>query len=173
MNQPLKKFLWSIFAIVILAVFVVFFLTNDMVEHIEDTNGADNFTLQTITDENIVNHDMGMIGGIGVKTNLFGGSVTISAKKFTGVYDILYNNYIGKSDFHLQLTGLTVTEGNFKAAVVHNDKIVDVLEFNSEDPFIDYWLEDIEGSVHLTIAGESAAFEFSMLKSDYDSFSHP
>jgi len=51
--------------------------------------------------------------------------------------------------------------------------IVEELEFNSEDsPFIDYWLEDITGSVHLRLAGESAAFSFSMVKSEYDSFAH-
>lgn len=171
MNQPLKKILWGIFAVVLLVVCGVWFLTDDM-EHIEDTNGADNFSLQTITDENIINKDMGMIGGISVKQNMLSASVTISAENFTGVYDVLYNNYIGKSDFLLNLTGLTVTKGNFKAVIIHNDKIVDVLEFNSEDPFTDYLLEDIDGSVYLRIAGESAAFEFSMLKIDYDAFEH-
>ena len=31
-------------------------------EHIEDTNDAENYSLTTITDENIINQDMGNMG---------------------------------------------------------------------------------------------------------------
>lgn len=171
MSNKIKNILWGIFAVVIVVVGVVWFVSSDL-EHIEDTNGPDNFELQSITDQNIINQDMGMIGGISVKDDWIGDGVTISADKFTGVYEILYDNYILPSDFYLQLTALTVTEGNFKAAIVHDGKIVDVLEFNSDDPFTDYLLEDVSGLVQFVVAGESASFSFSMVRSDYDSFSH-
>jgi len=104
---------------------------------------------------------------------LIGDGITISSEGFTGVYDVLYDNYIMKSDFHLQLTNLVVTSGNFRAVIVHDDKILEELEFNSEDSlFIDYLLEDVTGSVHLRLAGESAAFSFGMVKNDYESFAH-
>lgn len=172
MTKSLKTVLWGIFAVVLMVVCGVWFLLDDT-KPIEDTNGADNYTLQVITDQNIIKQDMGMVGGVKLQDDLIGDGITISSEGFTGVYDVLYDNYIMKSDFRLQLTNLTVTGGNFRAVIVHDDKIVEELEFNSEDsPFIDYWLEDITGSVHLRLAGESAAFSFDMVKHDYESFAH-
>lgn len=142
-------------------------------ETLEDTNGPDDFSLQTITDDNILNQDMGMTGGINIRKDVIGDGITFSSDGFTGVYEVMYNNYFGDSDVNICLTLLTVTEGNFKAAVVYNDEIIEELPFNAEDPFIDLWLHDINGTISFRIAGESAAFSFSMLQSDYDSFAHP
>ncbi len=150
----------------------VWFLLDDT-ESIADTNGADNYALQVITDQNIIKRDMGAVGGIRIKDDLIGDGITISSEGFTGVYDVLYENYFMKSDFNLRLTNLTVTSGNFRAVIVNDDKIVDELEFNSEDSLsIDYWLKDVTGSVHLRLAGESAAFSFHMGKNHYESFGH-
>ena len=55
-----KKLLFTVVAILLIAIAVVWFLGDNM-RHIEDTNGADNFELQTITDENICNLDMGSL----------------------------------------------------------------------------------------------------------------
>lgn len=145
----------------------------DAPQAIADTNGADNYSLQTITDENIIKMDMGMSGGIDVRENIIGDSITISSDGFTGVYEVMHNNYLANSDVNIRLTLLTVTEGNFKAAVVCNDEIIEELPFNTEDPFIDLWLHDINGTVSLRLAGESAAFRFDISQSDYDAFSHP
>ena len=172
MKKSVKNVLWGIFAVVMLVVCGVWFLLDDT-EPIEDTNGADNYDLQVITDRDIINRDRGAVGGISIQDDLIGDGITISSDNCSGVYDVLYENYIGKSDFNLRLTDLTVTGGNFRALIIHNDEIVDELEFNSEDTaFIDYWLEDVTGSVHLRIAGESAAFSFRMFKRDYESFGH-
>ncbi len=172
MTNSLKNVLWKVFAIIMVFTCTVLFLLDDT-EPIEDTNGADNYTLQAITDQNIIQQDMGMVGGIKTHKNLIGDAITISSDGFTGVYEVLYDNYVLPSDFHLQLTNLTVTGGNFKAVIVHDDKIVEELEFNSEDNlFIDYLLEDVTGTVSLRLAGESAAFSFSMTESDYKAFGH-
>ncbi len=109
---------------------VVSFLLDDT-EPIEDTNGADNYALQVITGQNIIKRDMGTVGGIRIKDDLIGDGITISSEGFTGVYDVLYENYIMKSDFNLRMTNLTVTSGNFRTVIVNDDKIVDELEFNS------------------------------------------
>lgn len=55
MNQNSKKknIVWGIFRIVLIVVAVIWFLGDDL-EHIEDTNGADNYALQEITDENLI-----------------------------------------------------------------------------------------------------------------------
>ena len=172
MTESLKNVLWKVFAAAMAVICVVCLLLDDT-EPIEDTNGADNFILQVITDQNIIKQDMGMVGGIKTHRDIIGAGITISSDGFTGIHQVLYDNYVLPSDFHLELTNLTVTGGNFKAVIVHDDKIVEELEFNSEDdPFIDYWLEDVTGKVELILAGESAAFSFSMMESDYDSFEH-
>lgn len=173
MSNVLKNILWKVFAVAMVIVGAVWFFLDDT-QPIEDTNGADNFALQVVTDQNIIEQDIGMVGGIKLHRDIIGSGITFSSDGFTGVYEVLYDNYVLPSDFHLELTNLTVTGGNFRAVIVHDDKIVENLEFNSEDNlFIDYLLEDVTGTVKLVLAGESAAFSFSMLESEYESFAHP
>ena len=168
-----NNLLYILIAVAVVVICGYSFLTSDL-KHIEDTNGPDDYTLTTITDENIIKQDMGMVGGIKLHRDIIGSGITFSSDGFTGVYEVLYDNYVLPSDFHLELTNLTVTGGNFRAVIVHDDKIVENLEFNSEDNlFIDYLLEDVTGTVKLVLAGESAAFSFSMLESEYESFAHP
>lgn len=159
--------------VVLFAAIFCLWIFFDSPEAIADSNGPDDFSLQTITDENIINLDIGMTGGIDIRNDIIGDGLTFSSDGFTGVYEVMHNNYIGNSDVNIRMTLLTVTEGNFRAVVVHNDEIIEELPFNTEDPFIDLWLHDINGTVSFRIAGESAAFRFDMLKSDYDSFAHP
>ena len=56
-----KNFLWGVFAVVLLVVGFVWFIL-DPAPDFEDTNGASDFSLQTITDENIINQDIGASG---------------------------------------------------------------------------------------------------------------
>ena len=149
----------------------LFWIFGGAPEHIPDTNGPEDFSLTTVTDENILNRDLGSIGGPAVSQSILpGNGYEFSAKKFTGVYEVLYDNFIGKSDFQLDITNLVVTEGNFRMVVVHNDQIVAEL---TPDRFVEYRLEDITGTVSLRIAGESAAFSFFMSGQDYNLHSHP
>lgn len=145
-------------------------------EHIEDTNGPDDYSLTTITDENIINMDLGALSPCTIDRNpiikeLTGISTAtrIYSDKFTGVYEVLYSNYVLPSDFVINLTSFNVTEGNLRMVVVHNDEIVAELK---PDTFVEYWLENVTGTVSLRIAGESASYEFYMFESDYDNFSH-
>ena len=155
------------FAIVLVVVAVIWFLNDDL-QHIADTNGPDDDSLTTITDQQIVDQSIGALN-VKTQTGFISGMVTVSSDKFTGVYEILYDNYIGASDFYLQLYEFTVTSGNFKMCVVHDGKIVATLEPGG---FVEYLLEDISGTVSLVIAGESAEFSFKMAESDYESFAH-
>ena len=170
MNEKTKKTLILVAAAVFVVVVGAWLILGGT-EHIEDTNGADNYALQTITDENIIEMDMGAIGGPKISKNILQGSnVEFSAEKFTGVYEVFYDNFIGKSDFEVNLSGFEVKEGNFKMVVVHDDKIVATLE---PDLFVEYRLEDVTGTVSLRIAGESASFIFNMSQMDYDHHAHP
>ena len=139
-------------------------------EHIEDTNGADNYALQTITDENIINMDTGAIGGLNItQSSLSSETVEFSSDKYTGVSEIFYDNFIGTSDFEVNHSSYEVYEGNFRLVVVHNDEIVATLEPGT---FVSYRLEDVTGYVSLRIAGESASFYFCMSEMEYDYHSH-
>ena len=168
----MKKKLFPILILLLVAGgFAWTFLTAP--DAIEDTNGPDNYNLQVLNDFDIIDGDMGMTGGISVKEDLIGSGLTISSKGFTGVYDILWANYIGKSDITLDLTALTVTEGNFKACLMLDDEIVEVIPFNQEDPFYHFRLDDVNGLFVLRLAGESAAFQFSITEDEYGRFEHP
>ena len=157
MNEKTKKILAGIFALVLVAVCGVWFLMDGM-EHIEDTNGPDDFSLAVITDGNIINYD---IGSLNVKksSGILNDGITFSSDRFSGVYEILVTNFIGKSDFYMDLTGFYVTEGNFRMVVVNNDEIVAEVQ---PGMFAECHLDDLTGSLRLGIAGESAAFEFTM-----------
>lgn len=170
LQGKLKNILWGVFAVVLAVVFAVMFFDSDL-EHIEDTNGPDNFDLQVITEENIIDRDLGSIGGPKIsKSILTGDTITFSAEKYTGVSEILYDNFILPSDFDLSLTSFEVYEGNLKLLVIHNDEIAAELQ---PDMFVDYRLEDIKGTVSLRIAGESASFQFYISQHEYDRHSHP
>ena len=153
--------------VVVLAVILGFVFFGGT-EHIEDINGAEITGLNTITDANIINQDLGALG-VCVTRNNITNMVEISSKKFSGVYEVLYANLIGKSDFYVNLYDMHINGGNFKMVVVHDGKIVATLTPENCDEYI---LEDISGTVSLVIAGECADFSFKMTQFDYDEFSH-
>ena len=135
---------------------------------IEDTNGSDNFALNTITDQNILNLDLPS-GGYGTKTSgLLSKTVTHSGKDFSGVVEVLWTDMIA-GDFVLDLMDYTVTGGNFRMVVVNEDRIIADIEPGTTQIL----LEGVKGRVALRIAGESAAYSFSMTEFEYNSFAHP
>ena len=165
--EGIKKILGVIVFIVAIIAAVVMLLSND-VEHIEDTNGADNYELQTITDEDIAKMEMGA-KGYSVTTHNLTKTTEISSGKFTGVHEVVYSNLLGKSDFVLNIRNFKVKSGNFKMAIVYDGEIVDVLTAETAENYI---LEDVSGTVSLVIAGESADFSFEMSTFDYDTLGH-
>lgn len=126
----------------------------------EDTNGSDNFTLQTITDQNIIDLDSGASGLSYSEESIDGAAISAeySAKKFNGVEQIYLTNFIAPSDVSLYIGHMEVTDGNFKLAVLNNDEIIREIPL---DAFNDtFCFEDLEGSFSIHVAGESAAFSF-------------
>ena len=132
---------------------------------IEDTNGPDDLSLNTITDQNILKLDLPS-GGYGVRTT--SNLATCYGKEFSGVTEILSTNLIAGT-FAVDLMDFTVTGGNFRMVVVNDGKIVADIAPGTDQISLD----GLKGDVSLRIAGESAAFSFSMLESEYNSFVHP
>ncbi len=154
--RGIKKILTGIGVLVFIAVFAIWMLQSDL-EHIEDTNGADNYALQQITDSNIINMDIGALNLVEAK-ELFNNLPTFRSDKYTGVSEIYLDNLIANR-FEITLYNTTVRSGNFRIVLVYNDEIVH--EFKLNELMQTYIFENPKGTVSLRIAGESADFEFS------------
>lgn len=158
MNEKAKKILLGIGVVVFLVVFVVWMWSSDL-EHIEDLNGEDNYSLTTITEEQIKEHTMGYLNLKKSKGILSGNFIEFSSDKFTGVCEVFSQNMILNSDFVLDVTNFVIEEGNFEMVLLLDGEIVTRLE---PDTFVTYQMEKVNGRVSLVIAGESAKFSFSI-----------
>lgn len=172
MSRKHRKKIICAVVIVVLAV-IVFMILDSGMKAIPDTNGADNYKLNTITDEQIIKGEMGAINPISIREDQIGDGLTFSSENFSGVYEVLYDNLLFSSDFVLYLSYVTVTEGNFRMVVIHDGEIVAEIEPNNEYPIVEYYLENVSGTVSLRIAGESASYSFRMNARDYDDHTHP
>ena len=104
-------------SILIIALFALFALVG-CGEKYEDTNGKDNYKLQTITDTNIIELDIGASGLSYTESEAFGiKSTEYSSKNFNGVDRIYSTNFIGKSDIEIYVGHLNVKEGNFRICI--------------------------------------------------------
>ena len=124
----------------------------------EDTNGEDNFELQTITDQEIIDRSVGA-SGLGYSETKVAGIVSkeYSSKNFNGVEQIYHTSFILPSDVILYVGHVNVKSGNFKIAIVNDDKIIDEIPLDSFAETIYY--ENLEGDFSVHLAGESAKFE--------------
>ena len=152
-----NKLLWMILAVAMVAYFAYSFLTGDL-EHIEDTNGPDNYALAVITDENIIKLDIGALN-VNMSKNMFATGITCHSNKFTGVYRVFQTNFLFHSDFRMDLANFHVNSGNFRMCLVNNGEIIAEVDPGMVTETI---LHDLNGSFELVIAGESADFTFYM-----------
>ncbi len=155
LNEKTKKTLITIGAVVLIVVVVIWFM-QDGLKHIEDTNGADNYNLQTITDANIINRDIGAMG-LKKSNSIVTNTISYSSEKFTGVEEI-YGENIVANRMEFNINHAHVAEGNFKIVLLVDDEIVH--EFKLNELMQTYVLENPSGYVSLRIAGESANFMF-------------
>ena len=120
---------------------------------IKDTNGADDTSLCTITDEDIIN---GMTPtAILTTTFSINERYSIGMKYFSGVDDIAYFDMNGE-DITVTLSA-EVKKGNFAVVLVNDGKIVGRFDTSGEDSTVT--LEKAYGYVYIRAAGESANFK--------------
>lgn len=172
MNQKLKKVLLIAGVAVFIAVALLWIFGSGL-KHIEDTNGPDNYALTAITDGDIIKNEMGALTPVTARAALIGDAIHFESNKFTGVSELLYNNYVLPSDVIFSINTLSVTEGNFRMVVVHDGKIVAEIKPNSEELIQEVRLENVTGYVSVRIAGESASYSFQMSPLDYEEFVCP
>lgn len=168
LDSKIKNILWGVFAVVLVIVVAVWMLVNPAPEHMEDTNGADNYSLQTITEQDVIEQKMGARGTVNEREthiDIAGWSISdgtkYSSKKFTGVYLLHSTTLMKGSDIYVSLAEFNIKEGNFAFFVVFDGEIVGQVE-PSENALAEFLLENVEktGTLEYIIAGESANFEF-------------
>ncbi|MBQ8228012.1 MAG: hypothetical protein IJZ88_03265 [Clostridia bacterium] len=155
MNEKIKKLLIGAGAIILVIVGCVWIFSSNL-EHIEDTNGDENYSLQTITDDNIIKMDLGALN-LKESTDSISNTTTYSSNKFTGVSEIYGENIIGNR-FEITINHARVDSGNFKIVLLEDNEIVH--EFKLNELTQSYVLENPSGYISLRIAGESADFMF-------------
>ena len=164
MSENFKNKLWGIGAVVFIIVFAVLMFKSNL-KHIEDVNGEDNYSLATITEEQIKKHDMGYLNLSTSKSMFSDDVIEFSSKKFTGVDEIFSENILMSSDYVINVTNFSIEKGNFEMVVLLDDEIVTRLEPGQD---VEYHLGSVKGKVTLVIAGESAKFSFSIDANRYD-----
>ena len=166
LNPQIKKLLGWLFAVVMVVVGIVWFIKNPAPEHIADTNGADNYELQVITEENVVNLNYGTRGGINEKRDGFNaGGLSLSngikyySKEFTGVYELYTCDILKGSSIDVTLVDFKIKSGNFKFYIVLDGKIIGEIK---PDTMANFSFDEVEklSTLQYIIAGESANFEF-------------
>lgn len=126
----------------------------------EDTNGDADFSLQTITDQDIIHLRTGA-SGLSYSESSLGDIITsaeYSSKNFNGVEQLYLNNFIAPSDIIVYVSTLSVTSGNFRLVVINNDEIIFDIPLDTFNE--QFYFENLTGSVSIHAAGESAACSF-------------
>ena len=162
-NEPKHKVLWLCLIIAAIAVTIVWIALSPRPEHIEDTNGADNYELQQITEFDVIENKMGSVGTLSQSEVAGGDYVKYSSKKFTGVYLIDSYTIFKGSAVDLFFPEFHVKSGNFTFYAVLDGEIVGKIngdEFGS----VNFTIDHIEktGTLEYFIACESANFTFTV-----------
>ena len=127
----------------------------------EDTNGPDNYNLQTIRDSDIIELSIGASGLSYTESEIAGiTSKEYSSKNFNGVERIYQTNFILPSDIRVEVGYVSVKEGNFSVCIINEGEIIDEIPL---DAFAKtFYYENLKGDFSIHIAGESAKFEMNI-----------
>ena len=139
-------------------VFILFLsLTLTSCSHIEDTNGPDDYSLVEISNDEIVS-GKSYSTSVGKLTTQTGRTIKLKISKFSGVENV-QSFKTTNSDITFTVS-IEVTQGNFKAVLVQNNKIIH--EFNNNQNNQVVTVSKGTGSVAVYIAGESAKFNLTI-----------
>jgi len=129
---------------------------------IPDENGPDDNSLATITEENIIQMDLGASAYSTSYSSDDEDYMTkmtkVKGKDFSGVVELWGVNLLGKSDQTIDLSTIQVDSGNFQLMATLDDEIVHV--FDNEEMMQTYELRDSNGYFAIKMAGETADFKF-------------
>ena len=121
--------------------------------HIEDKNGIEDYSLTTISEQDILDNKYSQI-----KTNSIMNSsnnkITFTVKKFSGEELIKTFNLSNKTMTFT--SNIKLYSGNLRIVLCSNDRILKDFSINGDDSFT---LSNYTGKIRLICAGESANFE--------------
>jgi len=139
------------------SVFIILSLSSCGVTTYQDTNGPSDYSLQTLTEEDIIR---------GAKTSkILSSSITLNnktvckAKTMSGVEE-LYKTNLKNETLCLTISS-EITKGNARLVIVFNDEIIHDFALHMSDQI--FTLEDVTGTVSLKLAGESTGYEITYL----------
>ena len=136
----------------LLALFMLLSCSGCITFSYEDTNGEDNYALQTLTDADILR-------GAG-STTVLSSKVTINnkteckAKTMSGVLTLL-DTKLNNEPFAITVS-CHITKGNARLVLVVDDEIVHDFALNTDNQT--FTLPNVTGKVRLKIAGESTGY---------------
>ena len=142
----------------VLFILPMFFTLTSCAAQIEDTNGNDDYTLNTLTNEDFFKNSS--ITKFGSVTSKINNQATLKVKKMSGIETL---EKINLSSGNLTInTNLKITSGNIKLVLIYNEEIIKEFKINGEDSYTGI----INGIYYLKIATESANFnlQYSIIK---------
>ena len=148
----MKKF--RLIAAILLLVILTLSLAACDMKHIKDTNGDDDFSLVTITDEDILGKDKYFALGATNKPNGNGYTVSMIGK-FSGVWRVAVLSVSGVG-YRTINTDMYVESGNCRLVLVYNDEIVYDFNIRGQDSYRIYSSGSSTQNYYLKLAGESA-----------------
>ncbi|MFR7880699.1 MAG: hypothetical protein ACLU5J_03890 [Christensenellales bacterium] len=98
---------------------------------IEDTNGTDNYDLNTLTDEDFFKQSN--VTKFGSVTSKINNQATLKVKKMSGV-EVLDKINVSSGNLTIH-TNLKITAGNIKLVLIYNDEIIKEFKINEEDSY--------------------------------------
>ena len=140
--------------LILIILMMSFSLTSCKLGHIEDTNGDDDYSLCSLTNDDILNGKfVTKTGSVETRLNNKG---SLKAKKLSGVETVL--NINETNDVNITIN-FKVEKGNGVIAIVNSNKIVHILEANSTKTY--NLLPG--GKYSIKIVGESCCFKVSYI----------
>ena len=135
-----------------LVLFILVSLEGCMMTSYEDTNGEDNFFLQSLTDQDIIYGTNTTT--VMTSTATVNNRTTCKAKTINGVKELFMQKM--QNEILDIVVSCQITQGNARLVLLVDDKIVHDFALNKENQH--FTLENVTGKVRLKVAGESAGY---------------
>ena len=147
----------KLFLITIIMLVLTLTFSCSVIKTYEDTNGDNNFTLQTITKDMLIKNEGGLeVGSVSsqdTKNNIT--SILLNVSKFDGIKQV----YRFKSGSYAVLVNFKATKGNGALVITDGKKIIYEFAINEENQSYEF---ECKTSNYLKVAGESLEFELSV-----------
>lgn len=123
--------------------------------HIEDTNGPEDFSLATLTEEDILGSSLKSTTNMSTEKTK-GLTTYCKAQKFSGVTDLYEETVMWSSGMTMEVSS-SVTEGNARLLLLLDGALIHEFDINAENQT--FTLDEFEGTITLRLAGESAKYD--------------